>query len=159
MISLRPLLKEDLLLAFEWENIPELWQVSEQQGPYNMEEIETFHAKCLDQNNPEIERLVICLELLPIGAIDIFEYDETNNHCGLGIFIAKQEHRGKGYGAIALNHAIGVLNRRGCQVIRSIIYSNNTSSRRLFLNAGFSEGAAIEYNRQPAHQFIWTRNV
>ena len=159
MISLRPLLKEDLQLAFEWENLPELWKVSEQQGPFSSEEIEAFHAKCLDHNNPEIERLIICFNFMPVGAIDIFEYDQINLHCGLGIFIAKPDHRQKGYGLIALNKAIDILNRRGCQLIRSIIYSDNISSRRLFLSAGFSEGAAIQYNNQPAHQFTWIRTT
>ena len=159
MISLRPLLKEDLQLAFEWENLPELWKVSEQQGPFSMEEIAAFHAKCMDQTNPEIERLIICLDVLPIGAIDIFEYDHTHHHCGLGLFIAKPNYRQKGYGATALNHAIDILNRRGCQLIRSIIYSDNISSRRLFLNAGFSEGAAVQYNKKPAHQFTWIRTT
>jgi len=159
MISLRPLLEQDLQLAFEWENLPELWKVSEQQGPFSIEEIAAFHRKCLDPNNTEIERLIICFDFLPIGAIDIFEYDPTNHHCGLGIFIAKPDYRQKGYGATALNHAIDILNRRGCQLIRSIIYSYNVSSRRLFLKAGFSEGAAIPYNKQPAHQFIWIRTT
>ena len=159
MISLRQLLKEDLSLAIEWENIPELWKVSEQQGPFSSEEIEVFHAKCLDHHNPEIERLIICLDFMPIGAIDIFDYDQNNLHCGLGIFIANPDHRQKGYGFMALNQAIDILNRRGCQLIRSIIYSENISSRRLFLSVGFSEGAAIRYNNQHAHQFIWERKL
>jgi len=157
MLSLRPLHEADLQLTFEWENLPELWKVSEQQGPFNMTEIETFHAKCLDKDNHEIERFVINLESTPIGAVDIFEYDRTNHHCGLGIFIASMEYRYKGYGTEALNQALAILEQRGCNLIRSIIYTNNTSSRRVFLNAGFSEGAAIIYNNRPAHQFIWKK--
>jgi RimJ/RimL family protein N-acetyltransferase len=146
-------------LTFEWENLPELWKVSEQRGPFSRSEIQSFHNKCLDQSDPEIERLLICLNSLPIGAVDIFEYDHSHNQCGLGIFIAKAEYRCKGYGAIALNQALDILKRRGCKLIRSIIYTSNTSSRRLFRNAGFSEGASLLYNGQTAHQFIWENRV
>jgi diamine N-acetyltransferase len=96
---------------------------------------------------------------MPIGAIDIFEYNHKNKQCGLGIFIAKEEYRCKGYGANALNLALEILKSRGCKLIRSIIYTSNTSSRRLFRNAGFSEGSSLIYKGQPAHQFIWENRV
>ena len=159
MLSLRPLNDYDLHLTLAWENIPELWDVSEQKGPFSMAEIEAFHAKCLDKDNPEIERFIIILDSLPIGAVDIFDYDQTNHHCGLGIFIAQPDYRYKGYGTNALKQAISVLEHRGCELIRSIIYTDNFSSRRLFLNCGFYQGAAILYNSQFAHQFIWEKKV
>jgi RimJ/RimL family protein N-acetyltransferase len=157
MLSLRPLNEGDLQLTFAWENIPELWKVSEQKGPFSIPEIEAFLAKCLDKDNKEIERLIISLDTMPIGAVDIFDFDQFNHHCGLGIFIAQPEYRYKGHGTNALNQAIAILERRGCKLIRSIIYTHNFSSRRLFLNCGFSEGAAILYNSQSAHQFIWEK--
>jgi len=159
MISLKALIEDDLDLIYEWENLPELWNVSEQQGPFSREDIRTFLGKCLDNKNAEIERLLICLDSDPIGAVDIFDYDTSNRHCGLGIFIAKEENRKKGYGSIALKQAIQELRLRGCVLIRCIIYSDNTTSQHLFTNAGFVAGATLQFKGKPAQQFIWTHQA
>ena len=159
MISLRPLAVGDFDLIYEWENLPELWNVSEQQGPFNREDIRSFLDKCLDKMNPEIERMLICLDSMPIGAVDIFDFDLLNRHCGLGIFIAKAENRGKGFGLMALKQAIHELKKRGCTLIRCIIYTDNISSKRLFSKAGFATQATIQFNSKPAQQFIWTHQA
>ena len=156
MISLRPVSKDDFDLIFEWENIPELWPVSEQQGPFSREEIELFLSNSLDVDNSEIERWIVCCSSIPIGAIDIFEYDLLNRNCGIGVFITDPANRNKGYAAAALAQAISMLQARGCMLIRAIIYADNTSSRRLFLSAGFLEGASVTYKGKSALQFFWT---
>lgn len=155
MISLRPLATDNLDIVFEWENIPELWQYSEQKGPFSREDIEAFMDKCLDLENAEIERWLICNFDTPIGAVDIFDYDNHNRACGLGIFITHPENRNHGHATVALKQAILMLKNRGCLIIRAIIYVDNTSSRRLFLTAGFREGASLQYKGKPAIQFIW----
>ncbi len=159
MISLRQLTQDDFDLIYEWENLPELWNVSEQQGPFSKEEIQSFLDKCLDNTNPEIERMLICLDSFPIGAVDLFNFDKSNRCCGIGIFITTVENRKKGYGSIALKQAIQQLKIRGCAVISCIIYADNISSKRLFLNAGFAEGAATLFKGKPAQQFIWTHQA
>jgi RimJ/RimL family protein N-acetyltransferase len=156
MISLRPVSTDDFNLIFEWENIPELWKVSEQQGPFSREEIESFISNCLDVNNTEIERWIVCNSSVPIGAIDIFEYDLLNQNCGIGIFISNYTNRNKGYAGAALAQAVSMLQARGCLLIRAIIYTDNTSSRRLFLSAGFQEGATTPYKGKSALHFFWT---
>ena len=156
MISLRPLAKDDINLVFEWENLPELWQFSEQRGPFSREDIASFMGKCLDNNNTEIERWLICNTSMPIGAVDVFDYDLHNHTCGLGIFITYPENRKQGQAAIALKKALSILRARGALLIRAIIYEDNTSSRRLFLSAGFRQGATTFYKGKPAIQFFWT---
>ncbi len=156
MISLRPLSKDDFNLVFEWENLAELWQFSEQRGPFSREDIASFVGKCLDSNNTEIERWIMCNTSTPIGAVDVFDYDTLNRTCGLGIFITHLENRNRGHAKAALKQAVTMLHRRGALLIRAIIYEDNTSSRRLFLSAGFRQGASTLYKGKPAIQFFWT---
>ncbi len=156
MISLRPVSKDDFDLIFEWENIPELWPVSEQQGPFSREEIELFLSNCLNVDNSEIERWIVCNSSTPIGAIDIFEYDLHNRNCGIGVFIADPANRNKGFAGVALAMAVSMLQGRGCLLIRALIYADNTSSCRLFLSAGFRKGASVPYKGKSALQFFWT---
>jgi diamine N-acetyltransferase len=155
MTSLRPLTADDLDLIYEWENTPELWQFSEQQGPFSREDIEAFLDKCVDEDNAEIERWLICDLDTPIGAVDIFAYDNQSKTCGIGIFITQVANRNRGHATVALKQALSLLQTRGCRHIRAIIYEENTSSRRLFLSAGFREGTPMHYKGKPAIQFIW----
>jgi len=156
MISLRPLQANDFELLVIWENLPELWRVSEQQGPFEKEEIREFAENCLDPANLSIERWLICLSDEPIGAVDFFDYDQQNNQCGLGIFIAYPENRNKGHASIALHMALELLALRQCSLVRVIIYDSNTISKLLFLRAGFEEGGHLYYKGKSAQQFIWT---
>jgi RimJ/RimL family protein N-acetyltransferase len=93
---------------------------------------------------------------MPIGAVDVFDYDLHNHTCGLGIFITYPENRKQGHAAIALKKALSILRTRGALLIRAIIYEDNTSSRRLFLSAGFRQGASTFYKGKQALQFFWT---
>lgn len=154
MITLRPLKEEDFELILDWENRPELWPFSEQQGPFPAEDIRSFHSKCLDHNNTEIMRWLICWEASPIGAVDIFEIDTINHHCGIGIFITEAHHRRKGYASKALSLALQELRNIGLWLIRAIIYNDNIQSRNLFSKAGFSEGSALIYKGKVATQYI-----
>lgn len=156
MIFIRPLQSTDFELLFLWENQPELWRVSEQQGPFEKEEIREFMENCLDPTNLSITRWIICLSAEPIGAVDFFDYDEQSNQCGLGIFITYPENRNKGYASKALQLALEHLALLQCSLVRVIIYDSNTISKALFIGAGFEEGGHLFYKGKSAQQFIWT---
>ncbi len=142
------------MTVYYWENLPELWRVSEQSGPFSEAEIKDFVSRCIDPNHHEINRWLICIDREPIGAIDFFDYDTVNNHCGIGIFIAEEGHRGQGYAGDALNHGLNLLLQRGCRSVRAVIYSENVRSKNLFRKAGFTEGGPILYKGKTAIQFI-----
>jgi len=156
MITLRKPTADDFDLVFRWENTPELWKVSEQTGPFTVEDILDFHARCLDDTNHEITRRLICLNTIPIGAIDIFDFDKKTRNCGLGIFIADNGLRRKGHATEALRQALQMLQDDGCHLVKAIIYEDNTESVRLFSRAGFTKAGGTLYRGKPAHQYICT---
>jgi diamine N-acetyltransferase len=154
MITLRPLAAGDVDVVFRWENLPELWQVSEQTGPFSREEIFEFHSRCIDSSNHEITRWLICCDSIPIGAVDVFDFDRKSGNCGLGIFIADSHMRRKGHATKALALALGLLQNEGCVLVKAIIYDDNSESIRLFIRAGFIAGGSFTYKGKPAHQYI-----
>jgi diamine N-acetyltransferase len=154
MISLRSISEDDFELLFEWENIEELWKVSEQTGPFSKSEIQGFMETCMDVTDYSIERLLICLGTEAIGAIDLLEYDPNIGHCNVGVFIVSSEHRGKGYAKSAMEKAIYQVKTRGFKMMKAIIYSDNEASRRLFLSLGFCQGGTLIYKSKPARLFF-----
>jgi diamine N-acetyltransferase len=154
MLSVRPLYEDDFDTVYFWENLPELWRVSEQTGPFHSHEIQAFMNRCLDNNQHEVERRIICFDSEPIGAIDIFDYDHRHHHCGIGIFIAEEQHRRRGHATEAIAYILDTLTNRGCRQVRAIIYNDNHSSAGLFLKVGFRQGATTQYKGKSATQYI-----
>ncbi len=140
MTQLRPLVGDDFELISTWENIPELWRVSEQIGPFSEDEISSFMNRCLDETNTEIERWIIVANDEPVGAVDLFDYDWLNKSCGIGIFITDPINRCKGHAARGLEQALDILKERRCRIVRAMIYTDNHASIRLFEKLKFKRG-------------------
>lgn len=154
MTEIRPLRADDFSLVYAWENNPDLWRVSEQRGPFTEAEISSFMNRCLDEAENEIERWVIMSEGLSLGAVDIFDYDEESQSCGLGIFITEEHHRTQGHASRALGLAIEMLKKRNCQIIRALIYPDNRASIRLFEKLHFKRsGSGLFKGREVYHYF------
>ncbi|MFM7234783.1 MAG: GNAT family N-acetyltransferase [Flavobacteriales bacterium] len=132
MTEIRPLTSSDFPLVLSWENNPELWKVSEQEGPFSEEEIYSFFNRCLDKSEQEIERWIIETNGEPIGAIDFFNFEHESQSCGIGVFITEQQHRSKGHAYRAMEMGIELLKQRPCTIIRALIYPDNIASIRLF---------------------------
>ena len=154
MTEIRPLSANDFDLVYAWENNPDLWGVSEQQGPFTEAEISSFMNRCLDEAEYEIERWVIISNGACIGAVDLFDYDQESQSCGLGIFITDEHHRTRGHATRALGLVIEMLGERHCQIIRALIYPDNHASIRLFEKLDFKRsGIGIFKGREVYHYF------
>jgi diamine N-acetyltransferase len=75
-----------------------------------------------------------------IGTIDIFDFDPFHKRAGLGILIADESYRQKGYASMALkclvDYCFGtlLLHQLYCNIL-----SNNRISMELFMKQGFKE--------------------
>lgn len=154
MTHLRPLQIEDLDLIQQWENIPELWEVSEQRGPFSEEDVESFVLRCLDHSDFEIERWIIMKGEESIGAVDFFDYDSKTYTCGIGIFIVHSKDRLQGHACRALELALQLLRERACRLVRAIVYIDNTSSTRLFEKLHFRRGGTGLYKGKPVIHYF-----
>jgi diamine N-acetyltransferase len=139
-IFLRKLQVSDVDFIYEWENNPANWEVSNTQQPFSKQEIIEFVQS--EQNiilNKQL-RFIICLNQNeePIGCIDLFEFDEKKRQVGIGILIADNQHKNKGYGTEALKVLINYC-RNELEIVHLFcnIFKENTTSIRLFEKCGF----------------------
>jgi diamine N-acetyltransferase len=140
-IRLRALEPEDLELMYEWENNESYWVVSNTMSPFSR-----FTLKRYLENSHrsiyESGQLRLMIEHIgdkaTIGTIDIFDFDPFHRRAGVGILIADEEYRRKGYATMALTGLIEYcfktlqLHQLYCNIL-----SENTDSMELFTKLGF----------------------
>ena len=140
-ISLRALEPEDLEILYTWENNPAVWHLSGTLVPYSK-----FVLKQYLQNAAkdifELKQLRLIIELRdekrPVGAIDLFDFDPQHRRAGVGVLIADQSDRGKGYASEALETLVKYcFNVLGLHQLWCNIAASNKLSIQLFTSAGF----------------------
>jgi diamine N-acetyltransferase len=138
-LYLRALERSDLDFLFALENDVSAWRVSNTVTPYSREVLEQYleHA-ALDIYATRQLRLVICTpKHLPVGAIDLFDFDPLHLRAGIGIII-REPHRRQGLARQALalllhycTHYL-MLHQLYCSIA-----TDNEASLALFQQAGF----------------------
>ncbi len=140
-IRLRALEPEDLELLYEWENNRSYWGVSNTITPYSKYTLKRF----LENSHKTIYetgqiRLMIehIADKKTIGTIDIFDFDPFHNRAGVGILIANESYRRKGYASMSLICIVDYcfrtlhLHQLYCHIL-----ANNCESLELFRKVGF----------------------
>lgn len=141
-ITLRALEPDDIELLYQWENDMEIWDVSNTKTPFS----KYILAKYLCDSAKDIYetqqlRLIIQNEdMMPVGAVDLFDFDPYHLRAGVGILIHKKEHRNIGYANDTLQamseYALNIL---GLKQLYANIADDNTASILLFEKAGFEK--------------------
>ena len=141
-VSLRPLEPDDIDLLYQWENDMSVWEISNTKTPYSKHIL----AQYIKQSTKDIYetrqlRLIIMSESgLPVGAIDLFDFEPYHLRAGVGILIHNTENRLRGYAYDALeaisSYALEVL---GMKQLYANISADNTNSVNLFIKAGFQQ--------------------
>ena len=142
-IRLRALEPEDLELLYEWENDDSNWIISNTISPFSRFTLKRY----LENSHKSIYetgqlRLMIdhIVDKSTIGTIDLFDFDPFHKRAGIGILIANDAYRRKGYASMALscltNYCFKTLHLH--QIYCNIL-SVNKESMELFLKHGFVE--------------------
>lgn len=142
-IRLRALEPEDLELLYEWENDNSYWMISNTTTPFSKYTLKRY-LKNSHKNIYETGQLRLMVEISgekkTIGTIDIFDFDPFHKRAGIGILIADDKERRKGYATMALKCLIEYcfktlqLHQLYCNIL-----ANNCESIDLFRKLGFSE--------------------
>ena len=142
-IKLRALEPEDLELLYNWENNLSYWIISSTVSPFSKytlkRYVENSHKSIYETGQL---RLMIdhIHDKVSIGTIDIFDFDPFHLRAGLGILIANEEYRRKGYATMALTCLVDYwfktlqLHQLYCNIV-----ANNYESIDLFKKTGFVE--------------------
>lgn len=103
-LYLRALEPEDLDFIYEIENNEAIWEISATQTPYSRflikQYLENAHQDIYEAK--QLRLVMVNNKKETVGLIDLFEFDPKNKRVGVGLLIAKSEHRHKGYGKEAL---------------------------------------------------------
>jgi len=140
-INLRALEPEDLELLYKWENNVSYWTISNTTVPFSKYTLKRY-LEDSHKNIYETGQVRLMIEHIPdnatIGTIDIFDFDPFHKRAGIGILIANEQYRRKGYASMALkcliDYCFGILmlHQLYCGII-----ANNCESIDLFKKLGF----------------------
>lgn len=139
-ILLRKPILSDALTILKWENNPENWSVSDNEGEYSQNDIENLigsftSLKAADQMRYLIEE-PISKELL--GAVDLFDIQEDK--ASVGVLIAEKRHRNKGIASQSLLLLEDVcLNHSEIRRLNATVATENHSSIALFNKCGYQK--------------------
>lgn len=150
-IIIRAAEPNDAQLIYNWENNQEIWRVSETYMPYSMYQIEQFLFNNDLFSNRQIRFIIeITKDTIPIGCIDIYDFDPIHFRAGIGILIQK-EYRKQGLAKeslqLLLDYCFNILMLKQ---VYCLIDALNHDSLNLFKNVGFEQcGYRKEWIRTP----------
>jgi len=140
-VRLRAIEPEDLELLYNWENNNSWWIISNTVAPFSKYTLKRY-IRNSHKSIYETGQLRLMIDLISgnqtIGTIDIFDFDPFHNRAGIGILIAQEEQRRKGYASMALKCLTDYcfrtlqLHQLWCNIL-----ANNSESIELFQKLGF----------------------
>lgn len=148
---LRALEPSDIELMYVMENDPEVWRVSGTLAPISRERLVVFiEEQSYDIYATKQMRLIVDVEGVMVGSIDIFDFDPLNARFGIGVLIYGAENRRQGYARMAIE-AIKRYGRETLHVrqIWANVAVDNGASISLFEGCGFERcGCRREWLRR-----------
>lgn len=153
-IRLRALEPEDLELLYEWENNNSYWLISNTIAPFSKYTLKKYirnSHKSIYETGQLRFMIGLVEEKQTIGTIDIFDFDPFHKRAGVGILIANENQRRKGYATMALKCLCDYcFNTLQLHQLYCNILVNNIESIDLFKKAGFTEiGIKKEWIKTP----------
>ncbi len=131
-IQLRALEPSDLDTLYHWENDMNFWKVSNTIAPFSKHILSQYLANAhQDIFTAKQLRLIIEKENRAIGTIDLFDFEPVHKRAGIGILIANQGDRQKGYAREALELLINYAFK---QLQLKQIYCNISSINKASIN-------------------------
>jgi len=139
-VQLRPVEKDDATRLMLWENDPRHWKVSGTEVPFSLHAILEYIEQAQHIRTHGQLRLMIC-DLLTgesVGTVDLYNADFKHSRAAVGVLIAEDEFRNRGYALEALelleNYVREIL---GFHNLYCSIHGDNAASIALFEKAGY----------------------
>lgn len=140
---LRAIEPNDADLIYSWENDSSIWQLSNTFAPFSKHIITQFIENS-HQDLFQLKQLRLMIDktdenvIKTIGTIDLFDFDPMHRRAGVGILIANESDRKKGYASDALDILIRYsFNTLQLHQLYCNITEDNTDSLNLFQSKGF----------------------
>lgn len=143
-VILRALEPEDISILFDWENDVANWNLTSTYIPFNRSTLLSYANAVQDIFAEKQYRFVIVSTETnkAVGFLDLFDFDATHQRAGIGILIAGEENRNKGYGKAALE--LLIIYAREVLLLHQVfanILEDNSASIHLFESLKFQKCA------------------
>ena len=148
---LRALEATDLDWLYSIENDTELWHLGISKEPWSKDVLSSYiSSKPGNLVRDGQLRLILEVEGMPLGAVDIYDYDPVSRKGGIGIVI-NQESQGKGLAKMALGSFIHyLLGTLGLNMLYAVAPADNKASIALFESLDFTSSGILQ-------QWIWVK--
>ncbi len=154
MITIRKATPEDCDVILLWENNPLLWEVTDEPGPFTIDDISSFLNEKNSMKSANQERWIIENVREPIGMIDLFQWDPDQQSVGVGIAVPNIEFRKKGFASDALKILHSAMQLKyGIQHFHCIIHPNNPASQKLFEKLGYQQTRTEIHRNQKVYRY------
>lgn len=141
-VFLRALEPKDLDFLYQIENDTSIWHVSATTAPYSKYVLQQYLQNATqDIYKAQQLRLVICCSKTnqTVGLIDLFDFSPKDKRVGVGVVIAEEQFKQKGYAKnalkILLNYCFNVLD---LHQVYANIEQDNLASIQLFTALNFN---------------------
>jgi len=141
-VLLRPVEPLDATTMFMWENNTDNWRISHTEVPFSMHNIHQLIEQFSNFRTSGQFRLIIVLKdsNKSIGTIDLFDVNFKHGFATVGILLAEQEERGKGYAQEALQLCIHYCrDHLELYNLQCFVHADNLASIHLFKKLNFEE--------------------
>lgn len=143
-IFIRRIQVSDAKTLLLWENNPQIWSVSDRNEPLDFDDLWAFIQEQQDASEFDLDQIRYMIieqrsEAL-LGTLDLYEIDWEENTAFVGILIAQERHRGKGFAAAALKEMYDIsMNTLELDRLFARIQPENVASISLFEKNGFQK--------------------
>jgi len=133
-IYIRPIDIPDALLVMNWENNPENWDASDNNGEYQLYDIVRMIEENKDIQRAKQARWMICDSTtdVQLGTVDLFDIDFEKNEGFVGVLIADKANRQKGLANLAIELVEKEALNLGLERLKCVVHPGNKPSVRLF---------------------------
>lgn len=134
-VTLRPLEREDLTFVQTYYNHPAIRRPLGRADPETMDDLDdAFEGYMQERVN-----LLVCVDGEPVGAVALFDWDETAGRVELAYWVVP-ETQGNGYATDAASQALRyAFEERRCHKVVAGAFASNDASRGVLESLGFRQ--------------------
>jgi len=154
-IILRASEPSDLESMYLWENDVRSWHVTNTYIPFSRTTLQKYLDSVQDIFSDKQLRLIIEENKVPVGMIDLFDYEPFHQRAGIGILVADDLNRNKGIATDAIETLKKYCKAQlGMRILFCNILEDNLPSLRLFEKCGFNKNGIKPNWHKKGNDFV-----
>lgn len=158
MIQLRKIEPSDLPFLYQWENDSSSWADGANHNPLSQRDLRDYIESTTGDIYKDGQlRLIIEVDSLTVGCIDLFDLDIRNRRAAIGMYIAL-EYRNRGIGKQAVLALEDFASKQlDLRLIYAVIATTNIPCTQLYKNLGYEPSSVLKGWTLESDAIIWQK--